>query len=83
MQKEISFERLREIIAEVLHLNPREILPDSRFTEDLGADSLDLVEIVMRLEEIIGKEIPEEEARKVKTVQEAIDLLRKHGVEVK
>ena len=66
-------EKVKSIIAENLDVDEQEITADASFTEDLGADSLDIVELVMKMEEEFGIEIPDEEAEKITTVQLAID----------
>jgi acyl carrier protein len=68
-------ERVKKIIAEQLGVEDEEVNPESRFVEDLGADSLDTVELVMALEEEFGIEIPDEDAEKIATVQNAIDYI--------
>ncbi|MCD6584070.1 MAG: acyl carrier protein [Candidatus Omnitrophota bacterium] len=68
-------ERVKEIIAEQLGVKKEEIKPESSFVDDLGADSLDTVEIVMALEEEFGIEIPDEDAEKMATVGEAIKYI--------
>jgi len=65
--------RVKKIIAEQLGMGEDEIRGEAEFQKDLGADSLDIVEMIMSLEEEFGTEIPDEEAEKIKTVQEAID----------
>ena len=70
--------RVKKIIAEQLGVNEAEIKNDSSFVDDLGADSLDTVELVMALEEEFETEIPDEEAEKITTVQLAIDYAVKH-----
>jgi acyl carrier protein len=65
--------RVKKIIAEQLGMDEDEIRGEAEFQKDLGADSLDIVEMIMSLEEEFGTEIPDEEAEKIKTVQEAID----------
>ncbi len=67
--------RVQEALAEQLGLGPDEITPGARFEEDLDADSLDLVEVVLRLEEAFEIDIPEEEMQLVKTVGEAVELV--------
>lgn len=67
-------ERVRKVLAEQLARDVEEVTPDASFEEDLDADSLDLVEAVLALEEEFGIEIPEEEMEGVKTVKEAVDL---------
>ncbi|NIP71646.1 MAG: acyl carrier protein [Gammaproteobacteria bacterium] len=70
--------RVKEIIVEQLGVNPDEVNNDSSFVDDLGADSLDTVELVMALEEAFDCEIPDEEAEKITTVQQAIDYINGH-----
>lgn len=67
--------RVRQIVVEQLGVKEDEVSPDSSFVDDLGADSLDTVELVMALEEEFNCEIPDEEAEKITTVQEAIDYI--------
>lgn len=69
-------ERVKKIIAEQLGINEGEIANESSFVDDLGADSLDTVELVMALEEEFGTEIPDEEAEKITTVQQAIEYVQ-------
>ena len=71
-------EQVYEIIQRKLSVNPEQITPEASFTEDLGADSLDTVELVMDLEEQFNITIPEEEQENLKTVQDAIDYLEQH-----
>jgi len=71
-------ERVKKIVAEQLGVKEDEVKPASSFVEDLGADSLDTVELVMALEEEFETEIPDEEAEKITTVQLAIDYIKKH-----
>lgn len=66
---------VREIIAEQLGINEEDILLESSFVEDLGADSLDIVELVMALEEEFEIDIPDEDAEKIETVKELIDYV--------
>lgn len=72
----MEFEKLKEAIAEVLNVDPDEVTEETTFTEDLGADSLDVYQIVMKIEEAFGIMIPEEEVRQISTVGEAVDLIR-------
>lgn len=65
-------ERVKEIIVEQLGVNPEQVTPDASFIEDLGADSLDTVEMVMAFEEEFGAEIPDEEAEKLQKVGDVI-----------
>jgi acyl carrier protein len=70
--------KVREIVCEQLGVSDEEVTPDASFVEDLGADSLDLVELVMALEEEYDTEISDEEAEKIKTVQDVIDYIERH-----
>lgn len=74
-------DKVKEIIAEQLEVNPEQVTPDASFTDDLGADSLDLVELVMAFEEEFGAEIPDEDAEKLKTVKDVIEYLKSKGIE--
>ena len=71
-------QRVKKIVAEQLGVNESEIKTESSFVDDLGADSLDTVELVMALEEEFECEIPDEEAEKITTVQQAIDYVTAH-----
>jgi acyl carrier protein len=71
-------ERIAEIIAEQLGVEVSEVTPEASFVDDLGADSLDTVELVMALEEEFGIEIPDEEAEKISTVNDAITYIKEH-----
>ena len=71
-------ERVKKIVAEQLGVKEEEVTADASFVDDLGADSLDTVELVMALEEEFDTEIPDEEAEKITTVQEAIDYVNAH-----
>lgn len=68
-------ERVRKIVSEQLGVSEDQVGTDSSFVDDLGADSLDTVELVMALEEEFGTEIPDEEAEKITTVKEAVDYI--------
>ncbi len=70
------FAALKEIIVDKLSVSEDQIKPESRFIEDLGADSLDVVELVMAIEEKFGIEIPDEDAEKIRTVQDALDYIK-------
>ena len=72
-------ERLMKIVAEQLGVEESKITPAARFTDDLNADSLDLVEMIMSLEEEFGVEIPDEDAEKIVSVQDAIDYIDSHS----
>lgn len=69
---EETFERIKKIIVELLGVDPDKVTPEARFREDLEADSLDLVELIMQFEEEFGGEISDEDAQKIKTVGEAV-----------
>ena len=71
-------ERLKKIIAEQLSVSEEEITPDASFIEDLNADSLDLVELIMSLEEEFGVKISDEDAEKIRTVRDAMEYLQEH-----
>ena len=71
-------EQVKNIIVEQLGVSVDEVVPEASFVDDLGADSLDLVELVMVLEEEFGKEIPDEDAEKIQTVQDAINYITNH-----
>ena len=71
-------ERVRTIIAEQLDQDDSDIVPEASFIDDLGADSLDLVELVMHMEEEFDVEIPDEEAENIRTVQDAINYIEQH-----
>lgn len=71
-------ERVGKIIVEQLGVKEEEVTPEASFVDDLGADSLDTVELVMALEEEFECEIPDEEAEKITTVQQAVDYINQH-----
>lgn len=70
--------RVKQIIMEQLGVSEEEVRPEASFVDDLGADSLDLVELVMALEEEFGQEIPDEDAEKIVTVQDAYNYVNDH-----
>jgi len=69
------FDDVKEVVVEQLNVNPEEVKEESKFVEDLGADSLDVVELVMALEEKFDIEIPDEDAEKIATVTDAISFI--------
>ena len=73
----MEFEKLQEIIADVLNVQKDEIRPETTFVDDLGADSLDIFQIIMGIEEEFDIEIDNEEAEKIVTVQDAVDQIKK------
>lgn len=73
-------ERVKKIIVDQLGVNEEQVTEDAAFIDDLGADSLDTVELVMALEEEFGMEIPDEEAEKISTVKAAIEYIEKNKV---
>lgn len=70
--------RVRDIISEQLGVAATEVTPEASFIEDLGADSLDIVELVMALEEEYGMEISDEDAEKIRTVKDVVDYIQAH-----
>lgn len=69
-------EKIKNIIVDQLGVSADEVVPEASFVDDLGADSLDLVELIMVLEEEFGKEIPDEDAEKIQTVKDAIEYIK-------
>ncbi len=72
----MELEKLKKVIAEVLNVDPEEITPESKFMDDLGADSLDVFQIIMGIEEEFDIEVPTEMAEKISTVEEAVELIK-------
>ena len=72
----MEFEKLQKIIAEVLNVDEDEITMETTFVDDLGADSLDVFQIIMGIEEEFDIEIPAEKAEKIATVEEAVELIK-------
>ena len=72
-------EKVKQIIVDELGVEESEVTPNARFIDDLGADSLDTVELVMAFEEAFDIEIPDEDAEKIRTVQDAVDYISKHS----
>lgn len=74
-------QRVKKIVAKNLDIDESRITPDSRFVDDLDADSLDQVELIMAFEEAFGVEIPDEVAEKVRTVSDAVKYIKEHAKE--
>lgn len=72
----MEFEKLKQIIAEVLSVDPNEITEDTKFVDDLGADSLDIFQIVMEIEDTFSIEIAQEDVEVISTVGEAVELIK-------
>ena len=73
-----TYERLKKIIVDQLGVDEEEVTPTASFVEDLNADSLDLVELIMSLEEEFGMEISDEDAERIATVQDAVEFIEEH-----
>ena len=81
-----AFEKIKKLVVEQLGVEEKDVVPTASFVEDLGADSLDLVELIMSLEEAFSTpekklEIPDEAAEKIVTIQDALDYLKEQGIE--
>jgi acyl carrier protein len=72
-------QRVKDIVVEQLGVKPEQVTPQAKFIEDLGADSLDTVELVMAFEEAFEIEIPDEDAEKIRTVKDAVDYINSHA----
>jgi len=79
VSKDNAFEKVKEIIVEQLGVDASEVVPEASFIDDLGADSLDIVELIMALEDVFEIEIPDEDAEKITTVQDAIDYIKQNS----
>ena len=75
----VDLQKIREIVAEQLGVDVEEVTAEASFIDDLGADSLDTVELVMALEEAFSVEIPDEDAEKIKTINDAIAYIESHS----
>lgn len=74
-----TIDRVKKIIAEKLSVDISEVVPKASFVDDLGADSLDLVELIMSMEEEFDIEISDEDSENIRTVQDAIDYIHQHA----
>lgn len=72
------FEQVKELVVEQLGVEADEVTPEASFVDDLGADSLDIVELVMAFEEHFDMEIPDEDAEKIQTVGDAVNYIKEH-----
>ncbi len=72
----MELEKLKKVIAEVLNVDPDEITPETTFTDDLGADSLDIYQIIMGIEEEFDIEVPAETAEQITTVEQAVEMIK-------
>jgi len=73
-------EKVIKVVMEQLDVTKEECVPEASFIDDLGADSLDLVELIMEMEEVFGLEIADEELEKIRTIQNVIDFLKSKGI---
>ena len=81
MNESEIFAKVKSIVTEQLSVEPDSVTPSANFADDLNADSLDTVELVMALEEEFETEIPDEEAEKIRTIQQAVDYIKQHQAE--
>lgn len=79
MSEQSTFEKVKAITVDQLSVAPEDVKMDSTFIDDLGADSLDIVELIMAFEEKFNTEIPDDVAEKIRTVRDAVELLDKEG----
>ena len=79
MSEQSTFEKAKAITVDQLSVAPEDVKMDSTFIDDLGADSLDIVELIMAFEEEFNTEIPDDVAEKIRTVRDAVELLDKEG----
>ena len=79
MSEQSTFEKVKAITVDQLSVAPEDVKMDSTFIDDLGADSLDIVELIMAFEEEFNTEIPDDVAEKIRTVSDAVELLDKEG----
>jgi len=78
MDRDELFEKIKTVVVDQLGVEEDDVTEDAAFVDDLGADSLDIVELVMALEEEFGVSIPDEQAEKIKTVGDAVDFITEH-----
>lgn len=76
-------EKVNQIVIEQLDVDPSQVTPEASFVDDLGADSLDRVELVMAFEEAFGLEIPDEDAEKILTVRDAVQYIQRNAKSIK
>lgn len=76
MSENDTFEQLKKLIVELLEVNESEVVPEASFADDFNADSLDLIELITAIEDTFKIEIPDEDAEKIQTVQDAIDCIK-------
>ena len=79
MSEQSTFEKVKAITVDQLSVAPEDVKMDSTFIDDLGADSLDIVELIMAFEEEFNTDIPDDVAEKIRTVRDAVELLDKEG----
>lgn len=78
MSKDQILEQVKDLMSQQFEIEPKEITLDTNFQEDLDADSIDLTEFILTLEDAFGKEIPDEDAVKIKTVSDAVNYIANH-----
>ena len=78
MSKDQILEQIKDLMSQQFEIDPKEITLDTNFQEDLDADSIDLTEFILTLEDAFGKEIPDEDAVKIKTVSDAVNYIANH-----
>lgn len=78
MSKDQILDQVKDLMAQQFEIDPKEITLDTNFQEDLDADSIDLTEFILTLEDAFGKEIPDEDAVKIKTVSDAVNYIANH-----
>ncbi len=79
MEESQVLDKVKKLVSNQLNVDVDEVTPEASFIEDLGADSLDTVELIMSLEEEFGLEIPDEDAEKMKTVQDVVAYIKEHA----